>query len=640
VTDKNTVTGAASCRFGGIVFASLACAASLSAQTGGPTAPSPSGVIAGRVIDDTSEAPVEGVRVTRWLVGANDPRQYETICDSRGRFVFRDVAPGQWRIVAEFPGYAAGAAGRRRPNGPDRLVALTAGGAATGVILRIFPVDAMLSGTVIDERGAPAPGVAVTALRRNSWSSSREDLVPLVTATRTDDRGQYRLRVTEGEYAVVVPGTLVVTTPFSPVDRPTLGLPGQRSMLPADAPGFSTSSHHVAVALTIRPSLVPPLPGGSLPAVYESVFYPSAPFEPGATLLRVDGGTERRDLDLTMRLAPARTVSGRVLGPDGAPLRVGLRLVYSAIGPTANGELDVATAITAADGSFRLHGVPPGDFQLLVDMPRPSGAPTGAALDGGAVAHPMPAAGSTPVGPGPRYWARVAVSVGQADITDVEMRAEHGGRLLGRLVFDGEPQPTGAQIAQRSVFLTPAPGTRLETGPPATTRANERGEFATAAYRPGRYVVNAAAPAGWFLKSATRDGRDIMTTALDLPPGETAGVVVTFSNKAAALTGVVQTPGGSSDPDADVLIFPTAFNAQRDAPPATTRYRQVRVEPNGHFSIPLLAPGEYLVAAIDDRITVNWRDLAVLTAIAREAARVRLVERQTATIILRRQAVR
>ncbi len=87
-------------------------------------------------------------------------------------------------------------------------------------------------------------------------------------------------------------------------------------------------------------------------------------------------------------------------------------------------------------------------------------------------------------------------------------------------------------------------------------RANAQGEFQTKGYDAGKYFLNVGGVGTWFLKSATIGGRDVLDTPLEIRDSDVAGVVVTFVDKVAQVTGTVQSPGETDLSETSVVLFP------------------------------------------------------------------------------------
>jgi hypothetical protein len=140
------------------------------------------GLIVGRVIDAASGKSVAGAVVT--LTGGParsappapaapgspptlppPPPPPRVLTNSEGRFAFRGLSRGNYAVGAAKAGYAAGAYGRSRPNGPTRPVQLDDGEHMGDFTIRVFKF-ASITGSVIDEAGEPVVGASVRAYRR------------------------------------------------------------------------------------------------------------------------------------------------------------------------------------------------------------------------------------------------------------------------------------------------------------------------------------------------------------------------------------------------------------------------------------------------------------------------------------------
>src|SRR6185503_12344878 len=88
------------------------------------TAPTGTGLILGRVVDGATNQPIIGasvtlsVAVTADILGGRSGPPPASKTNGDGYFLFRDLPKGTFPLTAQAPGYLAGAAGRRRPDGP------------------------------------------------------------------------------------------------------------------------------------------------------------------------------------------------------------------------------------------------------------------------------------------------------------------------------------------------------------------------------------------------------------------------------------------------------------------------------------------------------------------------------------------
>src|SRR5437867_227080 len=120
--------------------------------------------------------------------------------DSKGKFVFKDLDPGAYRITIAANGYARQEYGQRLlVGGQGTPIILAPGQNLKDIVVRLTPAG-NVSGRISDENGRPAAGVQVQ-LVRTSFNSSGQRQFQSAGQTRTNDRGEYRLFwVTPGRY--------------------------------------------------------------------------------------------------------------------------------------------------------------------------------------------------------------------------------------------------------------------------------------------------------------------------------------------------------------------------------------------------------------------------------------------------------
>ncbi|MEM7308993.1 MAG: carboxypeptidase regulatory-like domain-containing protein [Planctomycetota bacterium] len=132
---------------------------------------------------EVRRAPGESFDVLR--LGALRVPEVRTFADAEGRFELAELAPGGIRLVARAEGYAPSEA---------LALALPAGGALEDVVLALRR-GATLTGEVLDEAGAPAPGRPVQMMQ-TGVAELRELL--------TDELGRFRAEhLTPGTWQVV-----------------------------------------------------------------------------------------------------------------------------------------------------------------------------------------------------------------------------------------------------------------------------------------------------------------------------------------------------------------------------------------------------------------------------------------------------
>src|SRR6185436_18844445 len=114
---------------------------------------------------------------------------------------------------------------------------------------------------------------------------------------------------------------------------------------------------------------------------------------------------------------------------------------------------------------------------------------------------------------------------------------------------------------------------------------------------PGTYSMTTAFGLdGWSLSSVVAGGRDILDVPLEIGAmGDVSGVVVTFTDRLAEVSGTLQSAANVPAPDYFVVVFPSDRTLWR---PGARRVQFSRPSTDGRFQIRDLPPGDYLVAAL------------------------------------------
>jgi hypothetical protein len=107
-----------------------------------------------------------------------------------GRFVFNDVAAGDYRLAATHIGYVRSEYGQRGPNGQGIVIRVAAGQTIRDTRISLTQTGAVY-GRITDRNGAPAANVEVRALKRTYQNGRR--VLSSVKTVRTNDLGEYRL---------------------------------------------------------------------------------------------------------------------------------------------------------------------------------------------------------------------------------------------------------------------------------------------------------------------------------------------------------------------------------------------------------------------------------------------------------------
>ena len=118
------------------------------------------------------------------------PMPPSTQSDRNGRFVFKDVDAGSYRISAVRNGYGKLEYGQRVSRGAGTVISVVNGQVIKDIVFRLTPAGSV-SGNVRDVSGEPLTGFQVLLLR-STYSPTGRRFFEALGSARTDDRGAYR----------------------------------------------------------------------------------------------------------------------------------------------------------------------------------------------------------------------------------------------------------------------------------------------------------------------------------------------------------------------------------------------------------------------------------------------------------------
>jgi hypothetical protein len=539
---------------------------------------------------DASPAPLR--RVTMTLTGDRSGVNAVAVTDDSGRFAFAGLPADRYTVSAEKGGYLPTRYGSKRPGGSGTPVVVAEGQRAAIAMTMIR--GSVITGTVRDDLGAPVPDVTVTALRfavsastgdrgpqsaRIGSSAARSNYAPdaFPGTAMTDDRGVYRIfGLAPGEYVVSVSvrppiGNPMASTDIHQVSREDVA---RAQQLLRGSGG--------AVAST-------PAPRGDVDTSrvnYAPVFHPSALSVAEATIVTLGQTEERSGVDVLVRLVPTATVSGMASFPDGTPVS-GVQISLMNNGPSGTGFAVGRATRSNDDGTFAIPGVNPGRYLLR-------GSTTSDGFSGVS-----------------------EVDVAGRDVS-TSMVFVPGGAISGRLVFDGTSKPPDVKEVPLIPLPLPLGGLGYEMAPD--------GRFKLSRLPPGTYRlrINGRPPPGWLLRSVMINGVDASDVTFELKAGQTIdGVVITFTDRGAEISGRFMDTAGKPAPEYELVIFPAD---RRYWVPQTRRTQQVRPDANGTFVARDLPAGDYLISAVTDLEDGQVNDPAFLATLAASSIKITLAE--------------
>jgi hypothetical protein len=394
-----------------ILLISLFPASAQAQQRGGDPG---TAIVSGRVTAGGKPAPGVVV-VLSGHDGAQVWRQFAGETDAEGRFNINGVAPGSYEID---PHAYVFVTAKQSPNARNsQRIILGAGETIDDLSIEMVR-GGVVTGRVIDEDGRPVVG-------GNVWLQSPpgEPATNTQTGSRslpgmgeTDDRGVYRLfGVPAGRYLVAVGRHL-------------------------DGRG---ASYHV--------------------------FYPDTTDQSKAKVIEVSAGAEKTEIDITV-VPPEITyaASGRLIdAANGKPIPGG----YIGCHPLDNDHVKMSmlarsydSRITGNDGSFRLVGLRPGQYRLLVL----------AATEGGIE----------------WYSDDVTIEVADEDVSGIDLKARRGASISGVVTIEGANDPKLLGTFNDAYVSANMRNPVGRSGEGAGCKIGPNGGFRLTGLRPGEFSLS------------------------------------------------------------------------------------------------------------------------------------------------------
>jgi hypothetical protein len=483
----------------------------------------------------------DGRPITNASVGASTSvlSQKLTRVDSEGRFALEELPAAPYSILAIAPGYIDQTLLDLNPDlSPKHLI---------GSQVRIVMIKGgVVTGTVTDAKGQPVVGAPISATPVSGVSGIAAYMFGTRTVAETDDRGIYRLYgLPPGQFTIAAGGG----GPYS---------------------HFNVSGFELDVP----------------------TFYPSATRDT-AVAVNVHAGEELSGIDIRYRGLEGHTISGTVIGTldnnSGAGNAISLMLTHSSTSSVLSfsvvGALDQQRA-------FQFDAVGDGEYDLFaMFMPDPTADP---------------------------LVGTKRVTVRGADVTGVEIGLSKFGSITGTLALD--PIKPENKCDKRGSFITEtnvsAPRDEpRKAGSQVLTQLfsfygntlNAKGEFVARNLDAGRYRLTLGLPTeAWYIRSITLPKppgtrpAEAWQGVVTVRSGERVGpFTVAIGQDAAGLRGRIELSEQKTIPAGlRVHLVP----AERDDANNVLRYSESAVESDGSFKFANLAPGRYLILAIQEPV--------------------------------------
>ena len=487
------------------------------------------------------------------------------LTDERGRFAFTDVEPGTYKVMFSGNGYAKQDYGQRGSTGGVPMT-LAPGQSKTDIVMRMMAVAAV-SGRIRDVAGQPVAGVTVQ-LFRFTYDEAGQRKVQRVTATRTDDRGEYRMYY-------LTPGRYYMSAGNQPGENSqNVGYPaGLASLLYG---GGYASANRIAQNYTMA-------------------YYPGVADENSATPIDVQSGSEVRDVDLFVNVQQSYRVRGRVVdsrtGQPPPNASVSVNVQNPDLATLGINYVRGNAVYRPPDGTFEMQNVSAGAYIATATVPNfnqaraPDFGNMSPAEQTAYFQAQMAAQNAAPKG-------FATVNVVNADVEGVVLTLGVSMSLAGRLrVESNSPATSGFEFVRVQLKggapVDPFSGTGPQPRPPAAD-----GTFRIDNLCPGEYRVSVAGlPSGFYVKEARFADTDVLDGLLRLNGPDSQLLDIVISPNVGVIDGVAVDAAGQPVAGAQVVLIPGKSRER------TELFRSVTADLNGRFTIPSIAPGEYMLAA-------------------------------------------
>ena len=522
------------------------------------------GVIRGTVVAGDTGRPLRRAQITVAAVGLGQDGRRTTSTGPDGTFVVKELLAARYRVTVTRGGYLQLEYGQRRPGEQGRPIQLAEGQVIEKVDFAL-PRMGAIAGRVTDENGEGIEGVTVFAMRSLFYDGKRK-LVPVAgLSLRTDDEGNYRIpRLAPGNYQVMA----------STKDTWTVVQSGQETVF------------------------------GYLPTYYPGIANPTE-----ARRVKVGLGEQVAAIDISLIPGRAAKVSGTALDSQGKPFtRVSLSEEVRGLDFASFG--GGPSAPVAADGTFTIRDVPPGEYSLQ------------ASTQSSSADNPPEAALQT-------------VVVAGHDLEGLTLIGSSGGTVTGKVVSEDGPIPaTGVSVTVGEMYRGQSP--------PLLLGAFRAGRDAGVPQADGSFVANnvfgrarfqVRVPEGWMLKSVRHEGRDITEDVIELGSRQQlSGVEVLITNKITEINGQVLDEKNVPVVEATVLLFPADENRWYENSRAI---RSTRPDQQGRWQLKTMPAGEYLAVALDYMEVNAWQDPEFLASLKADATRITIREGTGNTVALK-----
>jgi len=493
----------------------------------------PPAIIEGSVINIQNSRTVPRASVTLLRVKGTGTKSQR--CDSSGHFMFQNVEPGSYRLMAQRQGFFSDASKREY----QPIVDVAAGEHVKNMPVRLMPA-AVVSGEVLDEYNDPVPDVEIRLLAIQR-KLGQMDLRAAGKAI-TDDRGQYRV-------AGLHPGKYYVVAEYKPNNASMEALKSMIAEKLLERRPVNSVPQNEPLRFDATQE------SGEPAYTYAPLFFPATSDFQQAQALRLNPGDEVATNFLLIS-APVVSIRGKVTNglTGGPPTGASVAAFWTTY---IQGE-GMPAQVSSEDGTFEIRGVAPGTYTLRADFNQDKQI----------------------------FEGEQTVEVGNEGAQNVQISALPDFDAAGHVTIAGTPDHPPRRVLIEFAGEGLMPRVRASASFP---------EFKfEAQLRPDRHYYARALnlPEDYYLKSVAISGHEMPPDDV-LVSGTRGDMELTFSAAGAQVEGVLYDSKGEPT-RGSVLLAP---DLPQPGPPDL--YRRTSADSKGKFTLHGVAPGSYRLVALE-----------------------------------------